>query len=103
MYDEDTLQIKPETREEKERNFLNTLTSYFSNAYSFFSQHNIREIHDGLATLNKNIEEAGRSSDRLTGALNKITRWGAYAAWAAVAIATANLVFEVYKYFYGGN
>ena len=49
--------------------------------------------------FNKNIEDAGKSSEKLTTALNRITLAGVIIAGLGLFIALGNLLFEIYKYF----
>jgi len=97
---------KGKTREEKIDKYLDNLGWYFSEKSrptGFY--HKVGQIEEKLGKLievgekfNKNIEEAGKSSDRLTLALNKITLAGVIIAGIGLVIALGNLAFEIYKY-----
>ncbi len=99
--------IKGKDREEKIDKFLDVMGWYFSEKSTptgFY--HKIRQIEEKLGQLigvgerfNKNIEDAGKSSERLTTALNRITLAGVIIAGLGLFIALGNLLFEVYKYF----
>jgi len=99
--------IKGKDREEKIDKFLDVMGWYFSEKSTptgFY--HKIRQIEEELGKLigvgerfNKNIEDAGKSSERLTTALNRITLAGVIIAGLGLFIALGNLLFEVYKYF----
>jgi len=98
---------KGESRDEKIDKFLDALGWYFSEKTTptgFY--HKVGQIEEKLGQLigvaekfNKNIEEAGKSSERLTSALNRITLAGVIIAGFGLLIALGNLVFEIYKYF----
>jgi hypothetical protein len=98
--------VKSKNRDERIDRFLDTLIWYFSEKSTptgFY--HNVGQIEEKLGqlikvgeTLNKNIEDAGESSEKLTSALNKITLAGVIIAGIGLLIALGNLLFEIYKY-----
>lgn len=99
---------KGQNRGEKIDKFLDALGWYFSekrDPIGFY--YKVGQIEEKLGQLigvgekfNKNVEEASKSSDKLTIALNRITLTGVVIAGIGLLIALGNLVFEVYKYFY---
>ncbi len=92
-------QGEPKTLEEKQKKFYDTLTWYFSEKRTptgFF--HTIGLIRDRLTDLNKNLENANKSSAKLTRALNKITLWGVIVASIGVLVALGALIFRIYEY-----
>ena len=98
---------KGKTRDEKIDIFLDVLGWYFSEKTTptgFYRK--IGQIEEKLGQLigvaekfNKNIDEAGKSSERLTLALNRITLAGVIIAGIGLLIALGNLLFEIYKHF----
>lgn len=87
------------SRDELEREFFETLTKYFSERWwptGFFNT--VGGIKTQLEKLNSNLEASSQASDRLTGALHRITLWGVIVAGLGVAVAATTLGFEIYKY-----
>lgn len=81
------------TREEKIDKFLDMAAWFHSTKY--VTDHTANAVNK----LTDELKEAGRSSDRLTEALNRISFWGVVIAAVGAIIAIANLGFEVFKYF----
>ena len=82
-----------EKKKDVQTTFFKTLTWYFSRKQTpigFFRT--IGDIRDKLQELNKILDEANQSQDRLTSALNKITLWG-------VIIAAATLAWSMVEFF----
>lgn len=82
----------PEGKEDIQTKFFKTLTWYFSEKQTptgFF--HTVGDIRDKLQDLNKSLNEANQSQDRLTSALNRITLWG-------VIIAAATLLWLITEF-----
>lgn len=97
--DEDKDMFRNLSRTEKEEQFLETLTSYFSSNPFLISDSGAQKIESELEKLNKNLEDSSLSSTKLAEALNKLTRYGVLAAWGAVFVSFGHLVFEIFNYF----
>lgn len=58
----------------------------------------ISYLGNKIDRLNRNLEESSKSSDRLTGALNNITRAGVIIAGIGVLIALGNFTLDLLNY-----
>lgn len=100
---------KGKNRDEKIDKALDTLAWYFSEKRTptgFY--HAVGQIEQKLGQsigvgekLNNNIENASKSSENLTRALNKITLAGVIVGGIGLIIAAGNLIFEIYKFLIG--
>ena len=94
-------------QDSKTEKLIENMTKYFANIPTYegldinlkFLNGKLEEVKTVLTDLNKNIKEANESSDKLTTALNKITRNGVRVAILALIVAAGSLAFEVYKFF----
>jgi len=84
---------KGEDRDEKIDLFLDNAAWFYSSKPMM--DHTATAVND----LTNELKEAGKSSDRLTEALNKISLYGVWVAGLSVFVAFVNLVFEVVKFF----
>jgi len=84
---------KGENREEK-------IDLFLDNAAWFYSTKQMMDhTANAVNKLTDELKEAGKSSERLTEALNRISLWGVRVAVAGVVVAVLTLIFEVIKYF----
>lgn len=98
---------KGKDREEKIDKFLDALGWYFSEKTTptgFYRkvgliEEKLGKLIEVAEKFNSNIEEAGKSSERLTSALNRITLAGVIIAGLGLLIAFSNLAFEIYRFF----
>lgn len=98
---------KGKTREEKIDKFLDALAWYHSEKSTPTGLYStIGRIDQSLHKFNENAEkfiqgmaDAGKSSEMLTKALNKITLAGVVVAGMGIMVAVFSLGFEIYKYF----
>lgn len=85
---------KGENREEK-------IDLFLDNVAWWHSSKDIDYVSGAVKGLTDELKLAGKSSDRLTEALNKISLYGVWIAGIGVFVAFANLAFEIFKYFIG--
>lgn len=93
-----------ENREEKIDKFLDILAWHFHTKEAIdYTARATEKLVAKLNELNETVREASASSKNLTEALNHLTFWGIIIAGAGVLVAFGALIFEIFKYFYGGN
>lgn len=93
-----------ENREEKIDKFLDNLAWHFHTKQAIdYTARATEKLVVKLNELNETVREASVSSGNLTKALNHLTFWGIIIAGVGVLVAFGNFIFEVFKYFYGGN
>jgi flagellar motor component MotA len=74
------------TKEEREKEFLETLTRYFASGSFLISDSGANKIEMELERLNTNLKNASESSTKLAKALNTITFWGVVVAILGVIV-----------------
>ena len=82
-------------REEKIDKFLDVLAWHFSSKKVFdYTANAVDKLNGKLDALNQNLVNAGKSSDDLTKALNRITLWATIIAGLGVTVAILNFIFD---------
>ncbi|HRN86827.1 MAG TPA: hypothetical protein PKU78_04280 [Candidatus Dojkabacteria bacterium] len=98
--------MKVDINDPKTEKLIENMTLYFSEIPTYLGltkklsgvNEELGKMRGVLVELNKNIKEANESSEKLTRALNKISKAGVLVGLLAVIVAALNLAFEIYKY-----
>jgi hypothetical protein len=62
------------------------------------TQATLMDVNKKLGELNDEIKGASKSSEKVSSALNKLTRTGLWVAGTGVAVALGHLILELWKY-----
>lgn len=89
---------KPLSTEALQRDFYINGVNWFGTRESGFI-HNVGLIQERIEVLNKNIKEASESSEKLSAAVHKLTKYGTIIAGIGLFVAVISFGFEVYRYF----